>query len=216
MNVKELLFALLRSWWIILIAIVVTTGSTVYFGLQRDPVYQSSAAVELMSSPALDDSQMISIINVLTNRRTVINTFARKATSSTVKDQIAERLGIKRSVVDAAGITAFVLPETTLIEIRAKANNAQLAADICNAVAQEMILQAPDKVMIFEQIDFATPAGSPTEPQASRLLTLGLGTGIVLGLFFAFGLYLLQLYLRTRVQMHIEPTPQALVSSASK
>ena len=216
MNMKELLFALLRSWWIILIAIVVTTGSTVYFGLQRDPVYQSSAAVELMSSPALDDSQMISIINVLTNRRTVINTFARKATSSTVKDQIAERLGIKRSVVDAAGITAFVLPETTLIEIRAKANNAQLAADICNAVAQEMILQAPDKVMIFEQIDFATPAGSPTEPQASRLLTLGLGTGIVLGLFFAFGLYLLQLYLRTRVQMHIEPTPQALVSSASK
>ena len=216
MNMKELLFALLRSWWIILIAIVVTTGSTVYFGLQRDPVYQSSAAVELMSSPSLDDSQMISIINVLTNRRTVINTFARKATSSTVKDQIAERLGIKRSVVDAAGITAFVLPETTLIEIRAKANNAQLAADICNAVAQEMILQAPDKVMIFEQIDFATPAGSPTEPQASRLLTLGLGTGIVLGLFFAFGLYLLQLYLRTRVQMHIEPTPQALVSSASK
>lgn len=216
MNVKELLFALLRSWWIILIAIVVTTGSTVFFGLQRDPVYQSSATVELMPSPALADSQMINIINVLTNRRTAINTFARKATSGTVKDRIAEKIGISRSVVNAAGITAFVLPETTLIEIRAKANNAQLAADISNAVAQEIILQAPDKVMIFELIDYATPAASPSEPQPSRLATMGVVTGSVLGLLFALGLYFVQFYLRTRAKVRAEPAPQVLASSVSK
>jgi uncharacterized protein involved in exopolysaccharide biosynthesis len=215
-NIKDILFSLLRSWWIILLAIVLTTGSTVFFGLQRDPVYQSSATVELMPSPALADSQMINIINVLTNRRTAINTYARKATSGTIKERVAEKLGIPASVVNAAGITAFVLPETTLIEIRAKANDAQLAADISNAVAEELILQVPDKVMIFEIIDFASASGRPTEPQPSRLATLGVATGVVLGLFFALALYALQLFLRSRQKPVSESTSPVLASSTSQ
>jgi capsular polysaccharide biosynthesis protein len=215
-NIKEILFSLLRSWWIIVLAVILTTVSTVFFGLQRDPVYQSSATVELAPSPALADSQMINIINVLTNRRTAINTYARKATSGTIKERVAEKLGVPLSVINAAGITAFVLPETTLIEIRAKANDAQLAADISNAVAEELILQVPDKVMIFEIIDFASPAGSPTEPQPNRLVTMGVATGLVLGLFFALALYALQLFLRSRQQAAREPASAVLASSTSK
>lgn len=215
MNPKELIFGLLRYWWIVVLAIVVTTASTVFVGMQQTPVYQASATVELMPSPALGDSQMISIINVLSNRRTALNTYARKAMSGTVKDRVAEQLGVRPAVVRAANVTASVLSETTLIEIRSRANDPELAAAISNAVAQELIRTAPDKVMVFELVDFASPPSSAVEPQPNRLLTTGLVTGTVLGLFFALGLFLLQRFLASRAA----PQPaagQALASSPSK
>lgn len=215
MDFKDLAFRMLRNWWVVVLAVIVTTASTVFVGMQQDPIYQASSTVELMPSPALGDSQMISIINVLSNRRTTINTYARKATSGTVKQQVAERLGISASVVNAAGVSASVLPETTLIEIRARANDPQLAANISNAVAEELIRQVPDKVMVFELVDYAEPSSRAVEPQMTRLLSTGVITGVVLGLLCALGLLLLQRFLELRVSREAQPG-QALASSPSK
>lgn len=215
MDLKELAFKLLRNWWVVLLAMIVTTASTVFVGMQRDPIYQADATVELMPSPALGDSQMINIINVLANRRTTLNTYARKATSGTLKERVAEQLGVPLKVINGANVSATVLPETTLIEIRARANDAQLAADITNAVAQELIRQVPDKVMVFELVDYATPAGSPVEPQLSRLVSTGALTGVVLGLLCALGLLLLQNFINARARREPAPAP-AIVSSPSK
>jgi capsular polysaccharide biosynthesis protein len=215
MDLKELFFGLLRNWWVIVLAVVITTASTVFIGMQEPAIYQATSTVELMPSPALADNQMINIINVLSNRRTTINTYARKATSGTVKERVAAQLGISNGVVYAANVSANVLAETTLIEIRARANDPQLAADISNAVAQELIRQAPDKVMVFELVDFATPAGSPVEPQISRLFTMGIVTGTVLGGLFALALYLLRRFLASRNPVDSQPA-QVLASSTSK
>jgi capsular polysaccharide biosynthesis protein len=216
MDLKELFFGLLRNWWVVVLAVLVTTASTVFVGMQKDPIYQATATVELMPSPALADSQMINIINVLSNRRTTINTYARRATSNTVKERVASQLGVSQSVVNGANISANVLAETTLIDIRARANNPQLAADISNAVAQELIRQAPDKVMVFELVDYATPAGTPVEPQITRLFTTGVVTGAVLGGFFALALFLLQRFLAARNTPEEPQTGQVLAGSASK
>lgn len=215
MDFKDLAVRLLRNWWVVVLAVLVTAGSTVFVGLQQDPIYQATATVELMPSPALGDSQMISIINVLSNRRTTINTYARRATSGTVKERVAERLGIPLSVVNAAGISASVLPETTLLEIRARANDPQLAANMSNAVAEELIRQVPDKVMIFELVDYANPASRPVEPQLTRLVSTGVVTGVVLGLLCALGLLLVQRFLEARIARKTNPG-QALASSPSK
>lgn len=215
MNPQEILTSLLRKWWIVALAVIVTTASTMFVGMQQDPIYQATSTVELMPSPALGDSQMISIINVLSSRRTTINTYARRATGGTVKDRVAEQLGVPPVVVNAADISASVLPETTLIEIRAQANDPQLAADISNAVAQELIRQAPDKVMIFELVDFASPPSSSVEPQLNRLLTMGILTGLVLGLVCALGLLLMQRFLNRRASRETTST-QILARSSSK
>lgn len=215
MEFKDIGLRLLRNWWIVLLAVLVTTASTVLVGMQQDPVYQATSTVELMPSPVLGDNQMISIINVISSRRTTLNTYARKAMSGTVKDRVAEQLGIRSNVVNAAGITASVLPETTLIEVRARANDPQLAADISNAVAQELIREAPDKVMIFELVDYAEPAGSPVEPQLNRLISTGVITGVVLGLLCAVAVILLQRFLELRMARETNSN-QALAGSASK
>jgi uncharacterized protein involved in exopolysaccharide biosynthesis len=188
----EVLKSLLRSWWIIILAVGITTGSTVYIGMQQPKIYQANSTVEIGPSLTLEENQIINIINVLTNRRTSINTYARKATSGTIKERVAARLGVPQSVVNRAGIIATVLPETTLIEIRARATDPKLAAAISDAVAQELVRQAPDTVMMIEIIDYANPVSDPIEPQASRLLTMGVITGGALGIGFALAIYIVE------------------------
>ena len=192
MDLMEVLKSLLRSWWIIVLAVGITTGSTVYIGMQQPKIYQATSTVEIGPSLTLEENQIINIINVLTNRRTSINTYARKATSGTIKERVAARLGVPQSVVNQAGIIATVLPETTLIEIRARATDPKLAAAISDAVAQELVRQAPDTVMMIEIIDYANPVSDAIEPQASRLLTMGIITGGALGIGFALAIYIVE------------------------
>ena len=207
LDFNAFLKALLRNWWLILLAIVVTTGSTAYFVSQQPPNYRASSTIELVPSPALTESQAISILSVLNNKRTTINTYARKATSNTMAEQVARGLNVPLSVVTGANINAVVPPDTLLVEIRAEATDPQLAADISNFVSKELITQALDKVMKINIIDVATPPATPFEPQPARIITLGAIFGVILGVAFAVLEYLFQGLLSRRNPKVVEPVP---------
>lgn len=195
MDIQEILAHLLKSWWVVVLSVVITASSTLAFGLHQDKIYQATTTVDVQPSTTLSDNQMINIINVLSNRRTTTNTFARRATSGYVEARIASKLNVSRDVVAGANLTAVVPPETTLIEIRAEANDPKLAAAISNAVAEELVKEAPSLVIMIEIVDYADPESSPISPQPSRLLTMGIVTGVILGLIFAILLYVLQRFL---------------------
>jgi capsular polysaccharide biosynthesis protein len=196
-NIQDVLIAMLRSWWIIVLATIITTATTLFFGLRQDSIYQATTTVELQPNSVLSDNLMINLLNVLTGRRTVMNTYAQKATSSTIYEESARKLGIPVNVISRSDLTAVVLPETTLIEIRAEANDPKLAAAITNTVAEELVKQSPSMVIMIEVINYADGTGSAISPQPSRLMTMGVATGVGLGVMFALLLYILQTYLRS-------------------
>lgn len=214
MNIQDVLIALLRSWWIILLAAAITTGTTLFFGLRQESIYEATTTVELQPNSVLSDNLMINLLNVLTSRRTVINTYAQKATSSTVYDESARKLAVPVSVISRSNLTAVVLPETTLIEIRAEANDPKLAAAITNTVAEELVKQSPSMVIMIEVIDYADGTGSRISPQPSRLVTMGVVTGLGLGVMFALLLYILQTFLRTRGLLDTPTAEPSLVGSS--
>lgn len=214
-DLQDMLISMLRNWWVVVLAIVITAGSTYFLGMRQEPVYQATTTVELQPSTVLSDNQMINVLNVLSNRRTAINTYARKATSSTMKEAVATRLGVPAAVISKASLSAAVLPETTLIEIRGVANDPKLAAAITDTVAEELVKQAPTMVLMIEIIDYGDPASSPISPQPFRLLSLGLGTGVGLGLVCVLLIYVLQTVLRTR-RLVASPTASSLSGSASQ
>ncbi|MBC8160022.1 MAG: lipopolysaccharide biosynthesis protein [Roseiflexaceae bacterium] len=192
LDLNAFLKALLRNWWLILLAVVTTTASTAYFVSQQPPNYRAESTIELVPSPALSENQAISILSVLNNKRTTINTYARKATSSTMAEQVAQILNVPLAVVTGANITSVVPPDTLLIEIRAEATDPKLAADISNTVSKQLISQALHKVMKINIIDVATPPLTPFEPQPARIITLSALFGVVLGIAFAVLEYLFQ------------------------
>lgn len=183
---------LLRNWWLVAIATVLTAASTAVFVLMQKPIYQASTTIELKPSIELEDpNQILNTINALT-RRNVINTIARKATSASMHDQVAEVMSIPVEWVRATQIQTVTPPETNLIEVRAQSTDPAFAAAVANTVVQKMLGQDYEQVISMEVIDPAVPPGAPISPQPVRLITLGIIFGLALGVGFAMLEHLLQ------------------------
>jgi capsular polysaccharide biosynthesis protein len=191
MDLRTFLSVVLRSWWLIALSVLTTAGSAAWVVRQQEPVYRAATRIEIKPSAALEEGQYINVQRGLENR-TIINTEARKATGTAMREQVAERLGVKPEDVAAADIAANVLPETNLIEIRAMSTNPRLAAALSNTVAAELSSQAPARVIEIEVIDSAAIPTVPVEPQPVRTITLGVLFGLALGVLFALGYFMLQ------------------------
>lgn len=214
MSLSTFVRVLLRNWWLIVLATALTVGSTAVFVLVQKPVYEAATTVELKPSAVLEDpNQILNTINALT-RRNVINTIARKATSMSMHEEVAQTLGVPVSAVLSAQIRTITPPETNLIEVRARSTDPVFAANVANTVARNMVGQDYEKVIAVEVIDPAIPPTSPIAPQPLRLLTLGLVFGVILGVAFA----LLEHFLQSLRAVVENPgldgiTPQSSLSS---
>lgn len=193
MDLKTFLGILLRSWWLILLSIITTAGSAAFVVRGQQELYRAETTVELRANAQLDDAQLISAINVL-DKRTIINTQARKATGTAMRDKVASGLNLPPEVVADSNITAVVVPQSNLIEIRATRPEPDIAAAISNKVAEELRNELPDKVMTIDIIDRAVPPTEPIEPQPARTITLGVLFGGALGVVFALLGHMLQVY----------------------
>lgn len=204
MSLQTFLRIMIRNWWLILLAVVLTAGSTTIFVLQQQPIYRAVTTVELKPSVSLEDpNEILNTINALTRRNT-INTVARKATSTTMQEQVAQKLGVSRDVMLDANITAIALPDTNLLEIRAESTSPEFAAAIANTVAQAVLGQTYEKVIQMEVIDPAAAPTTPVAPQPVRVITLGLAFGLLLGIVFALLEHALQTLRRSGFRLREE------------
>jgi capsular polysaccharide biosynthesis protein len=196
MDIETFFRVLLRGWWLILLAVLVTAGSAAWAVSQQSPVYRATTTVQLSPSDQLDDPRLLIDAQNSLERRTTINTLARNAMGSSMQDQVAKALGIPLEVVEDAEIAAIVVPETNLIEVSARSTEPSYAAAISNTVSEALRKQVPDRVLQMAIIDRAVPPTAPIEPQPTRTITLGVMFGLVLGIGFALLGYALQ---RTRI-----------------
>lgn len=183
MGLQQFLVLVLRGWWLIAIAVLVTAGSTAFFVSRQAPEYRASTTVELIPQAALSAGDVVDVYNLL-DKRNISNTLARKAEGSAMEQLVADKLGVAPSVISSARISAIVLPDSNIIEIAASSANPELAAAISNTVAVEMLGQTPDKILQIEAIDRALPPHSPVAPQPARMLMLGVLSGLALGVLF--------------------------------
>lgn len=183
MDLRQFFLLMMRGWWVIALAVLVTVASTAFFVSRQAPEFRSSTTVELIPFAGLEAREVVDVYNLL-DKRNLSNTLARKAEGSAMAQVVADKLGIDPSVVSRAEITAIVLPDSNIIEVSASSSNRDLAAAISNTVAEEMLGQTPDKILQLEAIDRAAPPANPIAPQPSRMLVLALLSGLALGVGF--------------------------------
>lgn len=192
MDIKLFLKIMLRNWFVVALSVLSMTAGTMFYVLRQTPIYQASATIELKPNATLGESQVINLINAL-DKRSAINTLARKATSSAMRELVATKLNISPSLIAGSSLQATVIPQTNLIEIRALGADPELVAAISNAIAFELQGQALDNVILVEVIDTASPPTVPVEPQPARMLILSIIFGVAIGV----GLSLLEHLYRT-------------------
>lgn len=185
MDLYTFLQIVLRKWWLITLAVLITAGTAAYTLSYKAPIYQAATKVVLKPSPLLTEPNLqINAQNSL-ERRTLINTLAEIAQTGSMQEQVAKTLNISLDTEANASLSAIVVPDANLIEIRVRSTNAKLAADIANAAAQELSKQVPQQTFQMDIIDRASVPSVAIEPRPIRIITLAVLFGVVLGIAFA-------------------------------
>jgi len=195
MELKAYLRTLMGKWWIVLLVFLITYAATLALTITQKPVYQAKATfVVKLGTPAADDRELTSAVDILSRRPEIGTTYTMVATSRLIKGQAVGELGLSEEQRGDVSVSSQLVPGTNVLEITTRAHDPVLAREFTNVVGAKTVAYVQDlyDTYTLEPLDEATAPGSPISP--NRLLNLILG-GIV-GLVLGSGLAFLSAYLQ--------------------
>jgi capsular polysaccharide biosynthesis protein len=139
-----------RWWWLLVVGTIIPMGISYYFVSRQPVLYQAKVTLMVGTTPQQPRPDP-SLYPPLVKRRPIT-------------EAVIQRLNLERSPEELAEqITAWIIPQTTLLEIMVTDTNPQAAALIANALADELIKQLGSVVLKVIE-----PAVEPTWPVSSR------------------------------------------------
>lgn len=194
MELKTYLRIAIAKWWIVLSAFLITFSAVLVFTFGQTPVYESSITYVVrirVSTP--DDRVTVSALDIL-SRDQVETTFAEVASSSTIKAQAANALGLAREQMRGISVNAKPLAGTNVLQIVVQGPDPVLVRDFASTVGTQTATYVRGLYGTYELqlLDQASTSSSPVKPRVTLNLLLGAVAGLVLGA----GLALLAEYLQ--------------------
>lgn len=145
LDLKQLVVALLRKWWLIgLCALLIGGLSYFYTSHFITPMYRASVSIYVnnASSKAEDTGDYISGTNLATSQR-LVKTYVNIIKSDTVLQKVVEQSGLDLTAEQIrAMMTANSVDDTEMFEIHVSSADPELAARVANAIADA----APDEI----------------------------------------------------------------------
>lgn len=200
MELKVYLQVLIKKWWLILPAFLITVGVTFWLTLSQVPVYEAKTTYILRPNSSVDDAKnLLSGLDVLSRRAEIASTYAEVANSRLIKERAAERLGITSAQRKTLSVDSQVLAGTNVLEMVVSGNDPALVRDFANRVGNETVSYVED---LYEStqlapLDRATLPHSPVRPNTKLNLAMGVVLGLVLGIGLAFVAHFLETPLET-------------------
>lgn len=188
-DLGELIFVLMRKWWLLIICAIAGAGIALAYTLFLiQPIYTSSSMIYIFSktttvTSAIDlqiGKQLTVDFEILGKSRPVLE----KVISDLELDTTYERL-LKTVTVENP-------TDSRIIKITVKNTDPQLACDIANNLADNLSARVAEVIDTTKpsSVENAVPAYKPSSPSKSRNTILG---GL-LGLLLAVSIVLIQYY----------------------
>ncbi|WP_170037210.1 polysaccharide biosynthesis tyrosine autokinase [Georgenia soli] len=203
MELNEYISILRKRWISVAIIALATLAATAAVTLLMTPKYSASNRM-FFAVEAGDSVSDLAQGSTFTERQ--MTSYAEVATSPLVLEPVIEDLGLSVTTAGLAdALTVTVPPETVILEITATDQNPELAAEIANAVAEELTVAVGDLSPARQdgteavRATVTSPAVAPTEPSSPNV-TRNLALGLVLGLMLGVGVALLREMLDTKVR----------------
>jgi polysaccharide biosynthesis transport protein len=209
MELRDTLRVVRRNWIVILVVLGASVAAG--FGLLAvtTPTYESET--KLLFSPSSSTGTVQDQVqgnNLIIQR---LPTYTELATTNQVLDVVIANLGLDTTAADLAdSVTATVGDRSAIISVTTESDTAVGAANLANAVAAQLMLEASKASIVSEtgavtgiQATVAQPAGVAELPSApSPLLTLALA--FAAGLAIAFVVVVLREVLNSRVRNAVD------------
>lgn len=188
-NLSEIVSALVRKAWLIVVCAVVAGSLTfAYTANFITPLYRSSVKIYVNNRQSSVTSQNtgVSASDLATSQR-LVATYINILSSDTVLQEVAncvrEDHGIQLSAGSIRGMmSASALGETEVFQVFISNPNPEHAAIIANAIAEV----APEQIAYFVEgsstkiVDYAKVAGSQYTPNKTNNTALGMVVGAVI------------------------------------
>ncbi len=192
MELKQYLKVLVRKWWIIILACMVTVVSAVIFSEVQPPVYRSSAVLQVI--PARYDYGLTLAAEQL------LRQFANQIHTTNMAQQVIDELQLDISTDRLlAHVTVAPIPEDFLIQVDVNSPHPEEARDIASAFAHDFVAFHAAQILDIDRQDRVqiriledAKYGWVHWPKTKTLALAGGVLGLLIGLLLAFGLEYLE------------------------
>lgn len=196
MELKLYLRILLKRWWIILGTFVCTLVPTLLFVNSQPWIYESDTTFVIRphSSFAVNDEDVVKALDTISRRVEINTTFAEVSSSSQVKMNAINKLGLTAQERKGLSVNGKVIAGTNILKISVQGTDPHIVQAFANAVSEETLNYVRNLYDVFE-LEPLDGAELPTKPVSpNKALNLALGGS--LGLFLGVGLIFLIEYLK--------------------
>lgn len=200
---------LLKNWLLIAVCVALPALGALAASRATTPLYSASATSFVSLSFGKNPAELTQGSLFVKSQ---LESFARLTKTPVVLEPVIEGLGLDVSPGQLASqVSASIPGDTSMIVVRVTDPSPTAAADIANAVANQLVVAAQslapkndnDKAtLVITTVQEASPPANPTSPKTNRNVALAGFAGLIVGVALAF----LRASMDTRVRTTAEVT----------
>jgi diguanylate cyclase (GGDEF)-like protein len=178
-----------RSWWMILLTMLFALAGALGASYLATPQYEAIARfIVSPSTELINRSDVLSSLNTL-NNQSVMSTFTEVMSSDRIYAETLASLNLQPQDLKNYTYKATVISNSSVMEVSVTGPDAQMAANLANALGSETIrfVSRLNQVFTIAFLDIAVPPTVPSNPKpllnSSLAVLLGLFSGILLAIF---------------------------------
>jgi diguanylate cyclase (GGDEF)-like protein len=189
MELRIYLRILLRKWWIVLPAFLITFTATIVLTFTQAPTYRVTTTFVVTPNSSFGDVQSFaSGLDMISRRNEIASTYAEVAVSHLIKQAAADELNLSQDQLKRLSVESQLLAGTNVLKIAVEGSDPVVVRDFANMVGAKTIAYVRElyEVHDLRPLDQAAPPDSPVRPNKKVNLALGAILGLALGGGLAF------------------------------
>lgn len=193
-DLKEVTIIILRKWWLIPLLFILCSGAAFFITDKYiEPIYEAETSLFLGKEEGDIAGFDISLSELQAYSQLIID-YRELSKTRMIIEQVIDNLQINMDVKtfrDSLFVDSIV--DSRLFTIKFQHTNPKLAADVANAVAEQLIIKVTEIVDVqnIRVIDRAMAEEKPIKPNKLLNLTIAGVLGIMLAIFIIFVIHLL-------------------------
>jgi len=189
MELKTYIRILMRKWWIVIPAFLITFTSTMAFTFAQAPTYRATATFVMSPSAAQGDVRAyVDYLDIMSRRTEIANTYTQVAMSNQIRQGVVTALGLSPAQDEKIDVESKQRAGTNVLEVAVEGSDPVLIADYANRIGAATIAYAEKLYEAYPltPLDLASPPVDPLKPNKPLNLAVGAALGLVLGVALAF------------------------------
>jgi diguanylate cyclase (GGDEF)-like protein len=189
-DIRHYFRVIIKGWWLILSAFVISVVTGLIFTYSQTPIYRSQATFVVSPSASLSEfnEYMRSLDGINKRDSFVGTTYGEIATSRIVLGTVYSQLGLTPAQIQNLSVSAELIDSTNIIEVTVESDDPLIAKSVADSVGQQTIEYVKNLLEPYDMkpLDPAFVPTSPSKPLLARNLLVAAMFGVLVGLASAF------------------------------